>query len=423
MLDIRKIDESLAPILKDFETFIDYLQNNKVKLTSKENWLPPGVLYELNNKMTSYVTPNTTLRTPQKYYVLLNLLYHLAVESKLFNKVKGKGGFYLEPTDRLELYRSLTSTEKYFSLLETFWRDIDWRVIGTSRFSRDFPILPFRLFLFSVFGNPNFAKKHGEVSFSINSQIDQIFLILHLYGLFDVKFSKNDPTIPEKYYIFVSRVSLTPLGNLLLPILAKERDVELWNIPYRKQEFGEPNPIPGSPLRISLKKKAIGTSYEEEPFFLPFTGIFKEELTRTLPRIKEEYKFIDGTYVFKVSLSNNKDIWRKIKIPADYTLADLANVILDAYRFDYEHLYSFFMDGKKWSAHEYTSPESEEGPHSDMVQIDELGLKEGQSFLFLYDYGREWCFDVKLEKIEEKKIDKAKISERHGRSPAQYPEW
>ncbi|MGC8971871.1 MAG: hypothetical protein ACP5K2_06690 [bacterium] len=64
MLDIRKIDESLAPILKDFETFIDYLQNNKVKLTSKENWLPPGVLYELNNKMTSYVTPNTTLRTP-----------------------------------------------------------------------------------------------------------------------------------------------------------------------------------------------------------------------------------------------------------------------------------------------------------------------------------------------------------------------
>lgn len=33
MSEIRKIDESLAPILKDFETFIDYLQNNKVKLT------------------------------------------------------------------------------------------------------------------------------------------------------------------------------------------------------------------------------------------------------------------------------------------------------------------------------------------------------------------------------------------------------
>lgn len=422
MPEIKKIDESLAPILKDFNTFIEYLSINRVKLSSRENWLPPKVLYELNSKMTGYVTPNATQRTPQKYYTLLNFLYYLVIESKLFEKVKGKGGFYLEPTDRLELYRGLTSTEKYFFLLETFWRDIDWRVINLDRFSRECPIFSFELFLLDYFGEHISTKKHRKTYSNISYQMARVFLILHLYGLLDIKLKEN-AILFDKYYIPISEVSLTPLGNLLLPILSEKRDIELWNIPYRRIELGEPHPIPGSPFRSRSRKKDSGTSYVEEPFFLPFTDIFKEELTKTLPRIEDTYKFIDGTYVFRVSLSNNKDIWRKIKIPADYTLADLASVILDAYNFDYEHLYSFFMDGRKWSPYEYTSPEAEEGPHSDTVQIGELELKEGQSFLFLYDYGAEWCFDVKLEKIEKNKIEKAKISERHGRSPQQYPEW
>lgn len=428
MSEIRRIDESLAPILRDFETFINYFENNRVKLTSREQWIPPKILYELNTKMTGYVTPNPTLRTPQKFYVLLNFLYNLALDSKLFTKTKGKGGFYLEPTERLKLYKDLTSTERYFFLLETFWIDMDWELIAIdSRFKIDEIIGSLELFLMEdIFlkksSKIKIPKWYEDIPFRISSIREIIFLVLCFYGLLNVKLSDTSADEYYRYQISISKASLTPLGALLFPILAKKRRIDLWNIPYRKKSLGELHPIPGSPLPGRSKRKTEA-SYVEEPFFAPFVELFQGELAKTLPRIKEEEKFVDGTYIFRVSLTNNKDIWRRIKVPADYTLDDLAYIILDAYNFDHDHLYSFFMDGKKWSSFAYTSPYDSEGPHADNVQIGELNLELKKRILFLYDYGDEWCFDVVLEKIDEKKIEKAKISERHGKSPPQYPIW
>ena len=47
---------------------------------------------------------------------------------------------------------------------------------------------------------------------------------------------------------------------------------------------------------------------------------------------------------------------------------------------------------------------------------------------YLYDFGDQWEFDVKLEGIEkvDPKMSKPKIVESHGKAPQQYPgseEW
>lgn len=172
-------------------------------------------------------------------------------------------------------------------------------------------------------------------------------------------------------------------------------------------------------IKKPKQRKRSSAGKPGDPFFLPFEALFEEEaLQETLPR--EEGKFIEGIYVFKVALA--KDLWRRIEISAKHTLEDLHHAIQGAYHFDDDHLYSFFMDGEAWSDERLTSPWDDEGPHVDEARIGELGLSVGQRMLYLFDYGDEWRFQVELEEIRtaSHKITKPKIVEKKGRAPKQY---
>ena len=126
-------------------------------------------------------------------------------------------------------------------------------------------------------------------------------------------------------------------------------------------------------------------------------------------------------YIFKVSLSN--DVFRKIVISSKYTLEDFHFAILNTYEFlEDTHLYSFYMDGKKYSNNYYNSSMGEEGPFTDEAIIGKLDLYIGQKILYLFDYGECWEFSVVLNDI---KSDKIKLSnplvvESVGVAPIQY---
>ena len=53
------------------------------------------------------------------------------------------------------------------------------------------------------------------------------------------------------------------------------------------------------------------------------------------------------SYVISVSLGTG--CYRHIQISCKKTLDYFAGCILDAFNFDFDHLYSFFMDNKWWS--------------------------------------------------------------------------
>lgn len=251
------------------------------------------------------------------------------------------------------------------------------------------------------------------------------------------------------------------------------------------------------------------------------------------------------TYTFHVSLPGFGRVWRKIEITAEQTLEDLHFAIQQAYDWDADHLYSFFMSGKAWDQEtEYLLPEgvSPWGPMMDFEEeedefededeededldlpepeideataarlraalgdhespksveelfalvesspelraelskmmseqfgipafmanmvlsnassllsmapeealfgllggpmgrddaidrdvrtttIESLALEVGQTFMYLFDYGDEWRFNIRVHAIDEAanaETEYPRIVESVGEAPPQYPDW
>jgi hypothetical protein len=134
-----------------------------------------------------------------------------------------------------------------------------------------------------------------------------------------------------------------------------------------------------------------------------------------------------GQFLFRVSLGK---IWRRIAAPAETTLEELADAILDSVDFDRDHLYEFRLRdelGREQTIGDPRADFAELAAHE--VDLAYLPLNPGQSMTFLFDFGNNWKFTVKLEAIEEAKTGgKGKrkgprVLERHGKAPQQYPDW
>lgn len=128
------------------------------------------------------------------------------------------------------------------------------------------------------------------------------------------------------------------------------------------------------------------------------------------------------SYVISTSLGTG--CYRHIRISGKKTLHDLADTILQAFDFDHDHLYSFFMDNKWWSSENaYHSPYAEEFPFADEIKLSGLQLSKGQQFKFLFDYGDEWRFQCKVLQVLEENTPESQIVRTKGIAPQQYPDY
>jgi hypothetical protein len=140
------------------------------------------------------------------------------------------------------------------------------------------------------------------------------------------------------------------------------------------------------------------------------------------------------TYVFCVRILGGfyappgaPSIWREVELAADQTLAELGEHIPAAFGFDDDHLWSFFLSGKPWDrASEYARlPDPPVGGRKrgadDLPVGDAPARKE---FLFLFDYGDEWHFGVKLVRTGEVEPGAryARVVAGQGEAPPQYPD-
>jgi hypothetical protein len=161
----------------------------------------------------------------------------------------------------------------------------------------------------------------------------------------------------------------------------------------------------------------------------------KKRTTERMPQV---------VFVFKVALTYQPNIWRRIAARGNHTLHDLHEAIFDAFdRYD-EHLYSFFFPklgskGRplKRGEIEYTSSEAadyddeldeefdEGGRDASRTKLASLGLKRKQVFRYLFDWGDEWRHTITVEQIdaEPEKGKYPRVLEKHGKSPPQYPDY
>ena len=433
MSTLLKITETEpTPLVKDFLAFVGYLKEKRATLTAGNEFINGRALYEVNGMMSD-PAPDATPRTRQTLYPLLHLFYHLALAGKLFRKATaGKNKLALEPTGRLSLYEDLRPAEQYFFLLETFWVDTDMKKLLADDGRRFW--YQHILWLTALLNSPpagGFEAEWQQRLLGMLFGLEHLILYFAAFGLCEAVPAPAEKGMPRSRMRLKS-VAPTPFGLTLLPILTNERDFIHWNLPTRRQECGEWNAQPGGPLEDEEGFQEWMAEFSDgeaeikpyhgtpgEPFFKPFVPLLAEgALAQTLTR--EKPRFVDGTYCFKVAL--RRDLWRRIEVSASHTLLDLHYAIQNAYRFDDDHLYSFFMDGQAWSDDKLTSPYDDEGPHVDEVHIGDLGLEVGQRILYLFDYGDEWRFQVTLEEIREEgsKPRKPKIVEQKGRAPEQY---
>lgn len=141
-------------------------------------------------------------------------------------------------------------------------------------------------------------------------------------------------------------------------------------------------------------------------------------------------------YVFKVRLMGDPAIWRRVAIRDSQTLEKLHDAIFKAFdRFD-PHMFSFYMTGGKMTRDrhrnctEYThtfmledSWDTEQDRRdATKTKIGELGLKPGDKFEYLFDFGDCWEHLIELESVSDP-VPKTRypvIIERKGKSPPQY---
>lgn len=389
-------NQVIKMFLEDFNTFIDYLNGNIVTISKTKKHISPKLLYGINELM--YVKQdNITERSTQLSYPRLHFFCNLAVSGKLVKEEYIKSNkIALIPTERLQIFNKLNDIEKYIFLLEIFWVDCDFEKMQYQ--THDWMnILAVKRAVQYLSG-----EKVNEI-ISLNLQFNIVstaLLYFSYFGLIDVEECENEEDKSVRSFI-PSKIVISDLGLKVFKVLDKKRDIEEWNIPFRKQ----------------CGKWKIDFNQE---FFEPFKSLFKKgELKKTIHRDKHELK--EGVYTFKVSLDRNT--WAKIKMSAKHTLNDLHNYIQEAFDFANDHMYSFFMDGRAWSHNKFTCPMGNEGPYADEVMIGEIGLYKKQRILYLFDFGDEWRFDIEVFDIEDSNIEllSPQITERKGEPPEQYP--
>lgn len=102
----------------------------------------------------------------------------------------------------------------------------------------------------------------------------------------------------------------------------------------------------------------------------------------------------------KITLADIKPlIWRRILIPADYSLTELHYIIQDAFAWENSHLHQFI--GKRGEYYTDPNAELENTKNEFDFTIGDLLDKPKSKLIYEYDFGDSWRHEIMLEKIEE----------------------
>ena len=142
------------------------------------------------------------------------------------------------------------------------------------------------------------------------------------------------------------------------------------------------------------------------------------------------------TYILKTNLFRDKKTIREIETVEDINLYKLAEAIVGAYDFDFDHAFGFFSkiaengyfnSGRKYELFADMKDEGIEPTGAGSVKktkISQVWRKVGDKMLFLFDYGDNWQFVVELIGFGERQAKQKypRLLKKAGKAPEQYPE-
>ena len=396
-------------IVQDFETFIEFLQLHKVEVSANQHAIAPKYLADLNSRL-SHPTTIDFQRPSQKSYPYIHGLYLLLRGSAIAQvQLDKKKNILHIDLPLLKSWQELNDTEKYFNLLATWIYYADEDIMSSGRNAlrewwhvfnawRDLPAKGL-----------NFTNSKDE-SWLSRVRLHNLAL-LNLFGFIEVK--DTEPLTGKGWRI--TNAKPLPFGKAMMELLQKTN--------WQRGLFLDSDDDLFEPLE---EENAMGIDVvvqQSTP-----TEILQEELQaldlfpdweKNLQLSESESK--DGVFIFKVSL---RSAWRKIAIPSHLTLYDFSSAILKAFNFYNDHLHQFTYKDRQGFKQSITHPYSQEPPSTDEVLLRDWQINIGDRITYVFDFGDWWEFNVVLESIDEPhpKLKKAKVIDKKGKAPEQYPD-
>jgi pRiA4b ORF-3-like protein len=399
-----------GPVLRDFRVLLEFLELEGVEAGGKYNLLPMKIIGELDQRLSRPL--HLKLQRPQlrshPYLQGLNLLLRASGLSRI-EGVGPKARLVLDPA-MLAQWDRLNPTEQYFNLMEAWLRFGRAEMVGEMGPSWGDLLVPCLQTPRSIpeKGLRFNANKPQEVYVPGIYRRFYLLALMDLFGILEVEQPRRPVTTWSP-----AGVKHLPFGDAVFTLIAAS-------------EFDF---LRGEDLPQEEDEDQEDEDQEDGAPELPRFGAWQSLFQPYFPEWRENLKFPEsepreGEFIFRVTLGK---IWRLIAMPADTTLDDLVSWILRSVQFDSDHLYEFKYRDRLGASVSAGHPAMDEGPWAAEIPIGTLPLEPGQTMQLVYDFGDNWRFTVKLERIEppgtKAKAKGPRILESHGKAPLQYEEW
>jgi hypothetical protein len=114
-------------------------------------------------------------------------------------------------------------------------------------------------------------------------------------------------------------------------------------------------------------------------------------------------------YQLKITLLGiDPPIWRRIQVPSTMPLCCLHDALQAVMGWTDSHLHQFEKDGKYWGVAEHYEEDDIKVIDESRVRVGKVLLAEGDSMVYVYDFGDDWRHEAVLEKIVPSKSTQTK---------------
>ena len=140
-----------------------------------------------------------------------------------------------------------------------------------------------------------------------------------------------------------------------------------------------------------------------------------------------------GTHIIRVTLQDEPTTYREIEVESRKTLSNLAEAIVHAFDFEFDHAFGFYS---KLTGQDVMRSQPKYELFADMGEATEAKSVEksrivdafpdvGHTMLFMFDYGDDWRFVVEVIRLGQKaaKTRYPKVLKKIGKAPEQYGNW
>ena len=442
-------------ILTDVNTLLEFVGPDGLVTKSKNASLPADRLPELN-LLVSHPIELTLQRALLRDYPNLAGIFILL---RVMDMLQINGHRLVVCPAALKFWRELNSSEQYFALLEALLFQAQSSVLGGPRPREEAQVFEPALSFLGQLSERWLDFTHYESVRMLGPQGElptwSLFVLQQL-GLIEIRAQLGSEKERRNWGGFgwlVGGARLTPWGTAaawaMLEFMKHNEETRLAadndtprvvgqpQLPFEDASLLPPNGITTDGDSDSHSREGDDGNAEpdggsdESGAAAPF-GILQPVFQPYFPEWKTVYARLDrevrsGTHIFKVTLAGWRrgggGLWRRIAVPPDASLDTLAGAILHAFKFDEDHLYDFRYRDRRGKSCVYHHAYTDEGPFTTGITVGEIELALKDTMRFTFDYGDNWQFDVRLERVEAEpsRLKKPKLIESVGQAPEQYP--